>query len=107
MNYNTGSAPLGRRFDLMMCRPTRPDRSERTSNPGQAHPHADSRHRRSAGYIGSHTVKQLLARGHDVTVFDNLSAGHRQAVPAERLIVGDLRDVDHVDHCSSSIASKR
>jgi UDP-glucose 4-epimerase len=51
-----------------------------------------------AGYIGSHTVKQLLARGHDVTVFDNLSAGHREAVPAERLVVGDLRDVDHVDH---------
>src|SRR6476659_7246863 len=50
-----------------------------------------------AGYIGSHTVKQLLARGHDVTVFDNLSAGHRKAVPAERLVVGDLRDVDHVD----------
>src|SRR6476661_4768336 len=50
------------------------------------------------GYIGSHTVKQLLARGHDVTVFDNLSAGHRQAVPAERLVVGDLRDIDHLDH---------
>jgi UDP-glucose 4-epimerase len=51
-----------------------------------------------AGYIGSHTVKQLLARGHEVTVFDNLSAGHRGAVPAERLVVGDLRDVDQVDH---------
>jgi UDP-glucose-4-epimerase GalE len=51
-----------------------------------------------AGYIGSHTVKQLLARGHGVTVFDNLSAGHRAAVPAERLVVGDLRDVDHLDH---------
>jgi UDP-glucose 4-epimerase len=51
-----------------------------------------------AGYIGSHTVKQLLIRGHDVTVFDNLSAGHRQAVPAERLVVGDLRDVDQVDN---------
>src|SRR6478672_2357745 len=51
-----------------------------------------------AGYIGSHTVRQLLGRGHDVTVFDNLSAGHRQAVPAENLVVGDLRDVDHLDH---------
>ena len=51
-----------------------------------------------AGYIGSHTVKQLLARGHEVTVFDNLSAGHRAAVPADRLVVGDLRDIDHVDH---------
>ena len=51
-----------------------------------------------AGYIGSHTVRRLLAGGHAVTVFDNLSMGHRQAVPAESLVVGDLRDVDHVDH---------
>ena len=51
-----------------------------------------------AGYIGSHTVKLLLARGHEVTVYDNLSYGHRQAVPAERLIVADLRDVDHLDN---------
>jgi UDP-glucose-4-epimerase GalE len=51
-----------------------------------------------AGYIGSHTVKLLLARGHDVTVFDNLSEGHRRAVPADRLVVGDLRDVDQLDH---------
>ena len=51
-----------------------------------------------AGYIGSHTVRLLLARGHEVTVYDNLSAGHRAAVPAERLVVGDLRDVDHLDH---------
>src|SRR5947209_8739473 len=51
-----------------------------------------------AGYIGSHTVKLLLSRGHAVTVFDNLSAGHRRAVPADRLVVGDLTDADQVDH---------
>jgi UDP-glucose-4-epimerase GalE len=45
-----------------------------------------------AGYIGSHTVRRLLAGGHEVTVFDNLSAGHRAAVPAGLLIEGDLRD---------------
>jgi UDP-glucose-4-epimerase GalE len=50
-----------------------------------------------AGYIGSHTVRLLLARGHDVTVFDSLVYGHRPAVPADRLVVGDLRDVDHLD----------
>lgn len=50
-----------------------------------------------AGYIGSHTVRRLLAAGHDVTILDNLHTGHRQAVPAERLVVGDLRDADFVD----------
>lgn len=51
-----------------------------------------------AGYIGSHTVRLLLAAGHDVTVYDSLAAGHRAAVPAERLVVGDLRDTDHLDN---------
>ncbi len=51
-----------------------------------------------AGYIGSHTVRLLVAGGHEVTVYDNLEYGHRQAVPAERLVVGDLRDIDHLDH---------
>ncbi len=37
-----------------------------------------------AGYIGSHTVRQLLAGGHEVTVYDSLEHGHRQAVPADR-----------------------
>lgn len=31
-----------------------------------------------AGYIGSHTVRELLDRGHEVAVFDNLSSGLRQ-----------------------------
>ena len=52
-----------------------------------------------AGYIGSHTVKLLLARGHTVTVFDNLVYGHKQAVPATANFVnGDLRDIDQLDH---------
>ena len=51
-----------------------------------------------AGYIGSHTVRALLARGHDVWVYDSLVYGHRAAVPADRLIVGDLRDADVLDH---------
>jgi len=51
-----------------------------------------------AGYIGSHTVKLLLARGHDVRVLDNLTHGHRAAVPADRLTVADLADAPAVDH---------
>jgi UDP-glucose-4-epimerase GalE len=51
-----------------------------------------------AGYIGSHTVRLLNSHGHDVWVFDNLSAGHRAAVPADRLIVADLKDAERVDH---------
>lgn len=43
-----------------------------------------------AGYIGSHTVRMLLKQGHDVTVVDNLSKGHRHNVPAERLRVMEL-----------------
>lgn len=45
-----------------------------------------------AGYVGSHTVRQLLKNGYDVCVYDNLSKGHRESVPADRLIVGDLAD---------------
>jgi UDP-glucose 4-epimerase len=45
-----------------------------------------------AGYIGSHTVALLRSRGHDVKVLDNLSAGHREAVPPGCLIECDLAD---------------
>src|SRR5947209_1824537 len=51
-----------------------------------------------AGYIGSHAVRLFLDRGHDVWVYDNLSMGHRAAVPAERLIVGDLNEIPKLDH---------
>ncbi len=51
-----------------------------------------------AGYIGGFTVHTLLAAGHAVVVYDNLSAGHRPAVPAGVLRVGDLADADRLDH---------
>jgi UDP-glucose-4-epimerase GalE len=50
-----------------------------------------------AGYIGSHAVRLFLDRGHDVWVYDNLSEGHRAAVPADRLILGDLAEVPRLD----------
>ena len=36
-----------------------------------------------AGYIGSVAVEQLVERGESVVVLDNLSQGHREAVPAK------------------------
>jgi UDP-glucose 4-epimerase len=46
-----------------------------------------------AGYIGSVISARLLAQDHQVTVFDDLSRGHRAAIPAGALYVrGDVRD---------------
>ena len=41
-----------------------------------------------AGYIGSHAVKALVLAGHQVIVYDNLSAGHREAVTAVQQAAG-------------------
>ncbi|MGI8990108.1 MAG: UDP-glucose 4-epimerase GalE [Bryobacteraceae bacterium] len=45
-----------------------------------------------AGYIGSNTVLQLLDRGYDVVVVDNLSRGYRHNVAPERLRELSLQD---------------
>jgi UDP-glucose 4-epimerase len=50
-----------------------------------------------AGYIGSHAVRELVRTGHEVVVYDNLSAGHRPAADAAlggagSVIEGDIRD---------------
>jgi UDP-glucose 4-epimerase len=46
-----------------------------------------------AGYIGSVVAARLIAAGHEVTVLDNLSTGHADAVPPGATFVeGDLRD---------------
>lgn len=45
-----------------------------------------------AGYIGSHVVRQLAARGERVIVLDNLSTGFRDAVIDAELVVGDVAD---------------
>jgi len=47
-----------------------------------------------AGYIGSHAAKVLSQAGHRVVIFDNLSAGHREAVLGAPLIFGDTGDVE-------------
>jgi UDP-glucose 4-epimerase len=45
-----------------------------------------------AGYIGSHTVLQMRARGDEVIVLDNLSTGFRQSLGDVTLIEGDVGD---------------
>src|SRR6187397_459334 len=50
-----------------------------------------------AGYIGSHTVLQLVARGERVVVLDDLSTGFRQAVRDVPLVVGNVGDRRLVD----------
>lgn len=52
----------------------------------------------AAGFIGSHTARALLARGHEVVGLDDLSAGHLRNLPGSsprfRFLHGDIRDVD-------------
>ncbi len=45
-----------------------------------------------AGYIGSHTVKQLGECGYNIVVYDNLSTGSMSAVLYGELVVGDLNN---------------
>jgi len=68
-----------------------------------------------AGYIGSHIVRDLVAAGHRVTVYDNLYSGHCWAVPDADLVEADLGDrarlenvlgksgFDAVVHCAGHI----
>jgi len=55
-----------------------------------------------AGYIGSHMVKLLGQQGCHVTVYDNLSFGHADAVLYGDLVVGDLADVNALEELFSS-----
>jgi len=65
-----------------------------------------------AGYVGSHAVRSLAARGHGVKIYDNLSLGHRELVPGFTFIEADiadsqqlrraLHDIDLVMHFAAS-----
>lgn len=55
-----------------------------------------------AGYIGSHVVKALMAKGHKVTVFDNLSSGLIQNLfPENDFIAGDILYPENLDKAFS------
>lgn len=47
-----------------------------------------------AGYIGSHCVRALRDRGHDVVVYDDLSEGHADAVLGAPLVQADILDTE-------------
>jgi UDP-glucose 4-epimerase len=51
-----------------------------------------------AGYIGSVCAELLLDQGHGVTIFDNLSEGHRRALdPRAEFVEGDLVDRQSIE----------
>lgn len=51
-----------------------------------------------AGYIGSHTVYELIDAGREVVIADNLETGHIEAVhPQAKFYQGDIRDRAFVD----------
>ena len=51
-----------------------------------------------AGYIGSHAVHQLVEKGEDVVIVDNLQTGHRKALnPKAKFYEGDIRNYEVLD----------
>ena len=65
-----------------------------------------------AGYIGSHTILELLLAGHEVLAVDNLANGHEEAIHRVKrlsnrklkLEVGDVRDRQFLDHVFSNFS---
>ena len=57
-----------------------------------------------AGYIGSHTVYELIEAGENVVVVDNLETGFRKAVhPDAKFYQGDIRDRAFIDLCGTEV----
>ncbi|EOD00900.1 UDP-glucose 4-epimerase GalE [Caldisalinibacter kiritimatiensis] len=51
-----------------------------------------------AGYIGSHTVYELIEREENVVVVDNLQTGHKKAIHTKaNFYQGDIRDIEFLD----------
>ncbi|WP_137790957.1 UDP-glucose 4-epimerase GalE [Bacillus sp. E(2018)] len=56
-----------------------------------------------AGYIGSHTVKEVLEKGYEVIVLDNLSTGHIKSLDSRVTFVeGDLGNAEVLNHIFTS-----
>ena len=52
-----------------------------------------------AGYIGSHTAKELSNQGMEPVVYDNLIHGHREACKWGPFIQGELHDLERLREC--------
>ena len=55
-----------------------------------------------AGYIGSHTVKELIKEGFEVVVFDNFSTGREELLTGGKVVRGDLLDKESIQKAFSS-----
>jgi UDP-glucose-4-epimerase GalE len=49
-----------------------------------------------AGYIGSHTLRQLIRKGYEVTVVDDLSRGHRESIGDVELIAMRVQETERL-----------
>lgn len=49
-----------------------------------------------AGYIGSHTARQLKKKGFEVVIYDDFSSGHLEAVADYPVVIGDIADTDKI-----------
>jgi UDP-glucose 4-epimerase len=46
-----------------------------------------------AGYIGSHTVQELIHQGYEIVILDNFSTGRRELITGGEVVEGDLREL--------------
>ena len=52
-----------------------------------------------AGYIGSHTVYELIEQGQETVIIDNLQTGHIDAIhPDAKFYKGDIRNKEFLDN---------
>ena len=58
-----------------------------------------------AGFVGSACLRHLLERGHDAVAYDNLAQGHRESVPEDRFIEGDLADTEQLQDAIASFGA--
>jgi len=52
-----------------------------------------------SGYVGSCAAKMLLAAGHEILIYDNLSTGDRKLSAGFERVEGDISDRDKLSHC--------